>query len=183
MEKSYKEILPQITTFIFDVDGVLTDGIVNVMTNGELIRHMNVKDGFALKTAVDKGYKVAIISGGSSEGVKKRLNGLGITDVYLRIHNKIEKFNEFINLYDLDAQNILYMGDDLPDAEVMGKVGLACAPQDADSEIQKIAHYISHKKGGKGCARDVIEQVLRVQEKWIEESYNTIVTKNKNSTT
>jgi len=183
MEKSYKEILPQITTFIFDVDGVLTDGILNVMTNGELIRHMNVKDGFALKTAVDKGYHVAIISGGSSEGVKKRLNGLGITDVYLRTHNKIEKFHEYCELRQVKPENILYMGDDLPDAEVMSTVALACAPQDADSEIQKIAHYISHKKGGKGCARDVIEQVLRVQGKWIEESYTTIVNQNDNTST
>lgn len=183
MEKSYKEILPQITTFIFDVDGVLTDGILNVMSNGELVRHMNVKDGFALKTAIDKGYKVAIISGGSSEGVKKRLNGLGITDVYLRIHNKIEKFDEYCKLRQVKPENILYMGDDLPDAEVMSKVALACAPQDADSEIQKIAHYISHKNGGKGCARDVIEQVMRVQGKWIEESYTTIVNQNNPTST
>jgi 3-deoxy-D-manno-octulosonate 8-phosphate phosphatase (KDO 8-P phosphatase) len=172
MDKSYKEILPQITTFIFDVDGVLTDGIVNVMSNGDLVRHMNVKDGYALKTAIDAGYRVAIISGGNNEGVRTRLNGLGIDDVYLKTHNKLEKFNEYCQLYDLKAENILYMGDDIPDAEVMRVVGLACAPQDADSEIQRIAHYISHKKGGKGCARDVIEQVLRVQGKWLNNKTN-----------
>lgn len=167
MEKSYKEILHQITTFVFDVDGVLTDGIINIMTNGELIRQMNVKDGYAMKTAISKGYNIAIISGGNNEGVKKRLNGLGIQDVYLEIHNKIETFNEYCDLYSISPKNVLYMGDDIPDAEVMKVVGLACAPQDADSEIQQIAKYISHKKGGKGCVRDVIEQVLRVQNKWM----------------
>ncbi len=166
MEKSYKEILPQITTFIFDVDGVLTNGIVDVMSNGDLVRHMNVKDGFALKTAIDAGYRVAIISGGNNEGVRKRLNGLGIKDIYLSVHNKLQIFHEYCQLYHLKPENILYMGDDIPDTEVMKAVGLACAPQDADSEIQRIAHYISHKKGGKACARDVIEQVLRVQGKW-----------------
>jgi 3-deoxy-D-manno-octulosonate 8-phosphate phosphatase (KDO 8-P phosphatase) len=133
---------------------------------------MNVKDGYALKTAIDAGYRVAIISGGNNEGVRTRLNGLGIDDVYLKTHNKLEKFNEYCQLYDLKAENILYMGDDIPDAEVMRVVGLACAPQDADSEIQRIAHYISHKKGGKGCARDVIEQVLRVQGKWLNNKTN-----------
>ncbi len=172
MEKNYKEILPQITTFIFDVDGVLTDGIVNVMSNGDLVRHMNVKDGYALKTAVDSGFRVAIISGGNNEGVRTRLNALGIQDVYLKTHNKLEKFNEYCKLYSISPEEVLYMGDDIPDASVMKVVGLACAPQDADSEIQRIAHYISHKKGGKGCARDVIEQVLRVQKKWPNSTNN-----------
>ena len=166
MEKSYKEILQHITTFIFDVDGVLTNGIVNVMSNGDLIRRMNVKDGYALKQAVDQGYNVAIISGGNNEGVRTRLKGLGINDVYLGTRNKIIQFNEYCKLYNLNPKNIMYMGDDIPDAEVMKVVGLACAPQDADSEIQRIAHYISHKKGGETCVRDVIEQVLRVQGNW-----------------
>jgi len=167
MEKSYKEILHQITTFVFDVDGVLTDGIINIMTNGDLIRQMNVKDGYAMKTAIDKGYNIAIISGGNNEGVKKRLNGLGIQDVYLEIHNKLEIFNKYCKQNDINPENVLYMGDDIPDAEVMQMVGLSCAPQDADSEIQQIAKYISQKKGGKGCVRDVIEQVLRVQNNWV----------------
>lgn len=167
MSKSYKEILPQITTFVFDVDGVLTNGMVDVMSNGDLVRHMNVKDGYALKNAITKGYKIGIISGGTNLGVKTRLNTLGIEDIYLGTHNKIVEFKDFCERHQLDPKNILYMGDDIPDAEVMQKVGLACAPQDADSEIQNIAHYISHKKGGNGCVRDVIEQVLRVQGKWI----------------
>jgi len=167
MEKSYKELLHQITTFIFDVDGVLTNGIVEVMTNGELVRHMNVKDGYALKTAIDRGYKIAIISGGNNEGVRTRLKGLGIPDIFLKIHDKLTTFNEYCQQNNVKPENILYMGDDIPDAEVMKVVGLSTAPQDADSEIQRIAKYISHKKGGEGCVRDVIEQVLRVQDNWI----------------
>lgn len=167
MEKSYKEILHQITTFVFDVDGVLTDGIISIMTNGDLTRQMNVKDGYAMKTAINKGYKIAIISGGNNKGVQKRLNGLGVQEVYLEIHNKLEVFETYCKTNKVNPENVLYMGDDIPDAEVMKVVGLACAPQDADSEIQQIAKYISHKKGGKGCVRDVIEQVLRVQNKWM----------------
>jgi len=166
MEKSYKEIMPQITTFIFDVDGVLTDGTIQVLENGDMIRNMNIKDGYALKTAVDAGYKVCIISGGSSEGVRIRLKRLGLTDVYLGAHNKIHQFEEIISKYQLKTDEILYMGDDIPDYPVMKLVGLACSPKDAAPEIQSISHYISQKKGGKGCARDVIEQVLKVQGKW-----------------
>ena len=167
MEKSYKEYLHQITTFIFDVDGVLTNGIVNVMTNGDMIRRMNVKDGYALKKAIDKGYNVAIISGGKNEGVRIRLNGLGVENIFLGVHNKIEKFNSYCKENNLKPENIVYMGDDIPDAEVMKVVGLACAPNDADIVIQEIAKYVSHKKGGEGCARDIIEQVLRVHDKWL----------------
>jgi len=167
MEKSYKEYLHQITTFIFDVDGVLTNGIVNIMTNGEMIRRMNVKDGYAMKTAIDKGYTVAIISGGNNEGVRTRLNGLGIEDVFLGVHNKLAKFHEYSNEKNIKPENVVYMGDDIPDAEVMKVVGLSCAPNDADTEILKIASYVSHKKGGEACVRDIIEQVLRVQNNWL----------------
>lgn len=166
MEKSYKQIMPQISAFIFDVDGVLTDGTVHVFENGDLVRQMNIKDGYALKTAVDAGFKVCIISGGSSEGVRSRLAKLGISDIYLGAHNKIEQFNEIIKKYDLNTDNVLYMGDDIPDYPVMNLVGLASCPNDAAPEIQSISKYISNKNGGKGCVRDVIEQVLKVQGKW-----------------
>lgn len=166
MEKSYKEIMPQINTFMFDVDGVLTNGMVTVNQDGALIRTMSVKDGFALKTAITSGYNICIISGGTNEGVRERLRLLGITDIYLGAHNKIEQFEEYIDLYNIKPENVLYMGDDLPDYPVMKIVGLACCPKDAVPEIQNIAHYISQKKGGKGCVRDVIEQVLKVQGKW-----------------
>ena len=165
-EKSYKEYLNQITTFIFDVDGVLTDGTVTVTTSGEMLRRMNIKDGYALKTAVDQGYHVCIISGGSNEGVRKRLEGLGLTDIYLGAHNKIEQLNDFLSKHNLNAENAIYMGDDIPDAPVMPLVGLPCCPQDAVPEIKALSKYVSHKNGGQGAARDIIEQVLKVQGKW-----------------
>ncbi len=166
MEKSYKEIMSEISTFMFDVDGVLTDGIVTVTTRGELVRSMHTKDGYALKGAVNAGYNVCIISGGDNEGVRIRLNGLGIKDIYLGTHNKKDQFEKYIRLYKLKPENILYMGDDIPDFPVMRKVALPCCPKDAVPEIQDVSVYISQKKGGKGCVRDVIEQVLKVQGKW-----------------
>lgn len=166
MEKSYKEYLPQIDTFIFDVDGVLTNGIVTVFPDGQLIRQMNIKDGYALKAAVKAGYRVCIISGGKNEGVRKRLQGLGITDIYLGAHDKIEQFNELVTNYNLNPENIMYMGDDIPDYPVMKLVGMPACPNDAAREIKEVSKYISDKTGGNGCARDIIEQVLRVQGKW-----------------
>ena len=166
MKKNYKEILPQITTLIFDIDGVLTDGTVTVYPNGELVRKMNIKDGYALKTAVDKGFNVAIISGGNSKSVKTRLENLGVKDIYLSTHDKVEKLYEYIDMYQIDLKNVLYMGDDIPDYPVLELVGLPTCPQDAAPEIKSVSKYVSHKKGGKGAARDVIEQVLKVQGKW-----------------
>jgi 3-deoxy-D-manno-octulosonate 8-phosphate phosphatase (KDO 8-P phosphatase) len=167
MEKSYKEYLQHITTFVFDVDGVLTDGSIIVNTEGELFRTMNIKDGFALKTAVDRGFNVCIISGGTNEGVRSRLSGLGITDIHLGTHHKTQTLNDYLASKNLNNENVLFMGDDIPDLDVMQHVGLPCSPQDAVPEIKDISKYISHKKGGKGCVRDVIEQVLKVQGKWI----------------
>jgi 3-deoxy-D-manno-octulosonate 8-phosphate phosphatase (KDO 8-P phosphatase) len=166
MGKSYKEIMPQITTFMFDVDGVLTNGMITITTTGELIRTMNIKDGYALKTAVNEGFRICIISGGSNEGVRSRLQNLGITDIYLGTHNKMEQFEEYIEIHKLNPEEILFMGDDIPDYKVMKKVGLPSCPKDAVPEIQDISIYISQKKGGNGCVRDVIEQVLKVQGKW-----------------
>lgn len=168
MEKSYKEYLQHITAFIFDVDGVLTDGTVIVNTDGELLRNMSIKDGFALKTAVDKGYHVCIISGGTNEGVRKRLEGLGVKEVHLGTSFKMKTLENFFNSNGLQPENVLFMGDDLPDYSVMLKVGLPCCPQDAVPEIKHISKYVSHKKGGKGCVRDVIEQVLKVQGNWFQ---------------
>ncbi len=166
MEKSYKELMPQITTFIFDVDGVLTDGTVTIFPDGELVRKMHTKDGFALKTAVDKGYNVCIISGGTNEGVRSRLKGLGITDIYLGAHNKTDQLDEYLDIYNIKPEHVLYMGDDIPDYPVMKLVGLPACPKDAVPEIQDVSLYISQKKGGNGCVRDVIEQVLKVQDNW-----------------
>ena len=166
MEKSYKEHMPQITTFIFDVDGVLTNGNVTIFPDGQLIRTMNIKDGFALKTAIDHGYHVCIISGGTNEGVKVRLRNLGVTDIYLGVQDKVEQLEEYLEINNIAPSNVLYMGDDIPDFQVMKTVGLPTCPKDAVQEIKDISLYISQKKGGNGCVRDVIEQVMKVQDKW-----------------
>ena len=166
MEISYKQLLANINTLIFDVDGVLTNGMVTIMPNGELVRNMNIKDGYALKTAVDKGLNICIISGGKNEGVRTRLANLGIKDIFLGAHDKIKQYNELKEKYNLKPENVLYMGDDVPDFPVMKLVGLPCCPNDAAREVQQVSKYISDKKGGEGCVRDIIEQILRVQGKW-----------------
>jgi len=166
MEKSYKELMPRITTFIFDVDGVLTNGNVTIFPDGQLIRTMNIKDGYAMKTAIDNGYRVCIISGGTNDGVRLRLQGLGITDIYLGAQDKMEQLDEYLDIYGIKPENVLFMGDDIPDLHVMKSVALPACPKDAVPEIQDISLYVSQKKGGNGCVRDVIEQVLKVQDKW-----------------
>ena len=166
MEKSYKEIMNDITTFIFDVDGVLTDSSVHVTPTGEMLRIMNIRDGFAMKAAIESGYNVCIISGGNNEGVRIRLKNLGITDIHLATPDKVATFKEYIELYNIKPEQVLYMGDDIPDFHVMQLVGLATCPQDASPEIKTISKYISHKNGGKGAVREVIEQVMKVQGKW-----------------
>jgi 3-deoxy-D-manno-octulosonate 8-phosphate phosphatase (KDO 8-P phosphatase) len=168
MAKSYKEIMNDITTFVFDVDGVLTDGSVFVNTTGEMLRTMNIRDGYALKAAVDNGYNVCIISGGSNEGVRVRLRNLGITDIHLGTPDKVATFDEYTDVYSILPEQVLYMGDDIPDYHVMQLVGLPTCPQDACPEIKAISKYISHKNGGQGAVRDVIEQVMKVQGKWME---------------
>lgn len=166
MAKSYKELMNDITTFIFDVDGVLTDSSVHITPSGEMLRIMNIRDGFAMKAAIESGYHVCIISGGSNEGVRIRLQNLGITDIYLGTPNKVETFKEYCDIYKINPEQVLYMGDDIPDYHVMQLVGLPTCPQDSSPEIKAISQYISHKNGGKGAAREVIEQVMKVQGKW-----------------
>jgi len=164
---NFKELLPSINTFIFDVDGVLTDGSVLLLSNGEQARIMNNKDGFALQHAVKKGYTICVISGGSSEAVRIKLNGLGITDVFLKAQDKVAIFNTYIAQKNIKKEQILYMGDDIPDYEVMKLCGVATCPKNAAIEIKEIAHYISDKNGGEGCVRDIVEQVLRCNGDWI----------------
>jgi 3-deoxy-D-manno-octulosonate 8-phosphate phosphatase (KDO 8-P phosphatase) len=166
MEKSYKEIMNTITTFIFDVDGVLTDSSVHVTQTGEMLRIMNIRDGFAMKAAIESGYNVCIISGGNNEGVRIRLRNLGITDIHLASPDKVATFKEYTELYNIKPEQVLYMGDDIPDYHVMQLVGLPTCPQDSSPEIKAICKYISHKNGGKGAVREVIEQVMKVQGKW-----------------
>ncbi len=166
--ENFKVKLNRVKAFIFDIDGVLTDGSVTLMPDGEQLRAMNIKDGYAIQLAVKKGYKIAVISGGKSESVRKRLNGLGVYDVYLGCDNKIETYNEFILTYEINPDEILYMGDDVPDYEVMKRIGVPTCPSDSAQEIKDISIYVSAKKGGKGCVRDVIEQVMRVQGNWFK---------------
>ena len=128
---------------------------------------MNVKDGFAMKFAIDNGYKIGIISGGTNEAVKKRLNNLGIEQIHLRSYDKIIHFNDFIKKYDLSSEEILVMGDDIPDIPIIKLAGIGCCPQDAVPEVKAVSDYISQIIGGKGCVRDVIEQVMKIQNKWI----------------
>ena len=168
MAKSYKELLNDITTFILDIDGVLTDSSVHITTTGEMLRTMNIRDGYAMKAAVESGYNVCVISGGSNEGVRIRLRNLGITDIHLAAPDKVETFKEYTELYSINPSQVLYMGDDIPDYHVMKLVGLPACPQDASPEIKAISKYISHRNGGHGAVRDVIEQVMKVQGKWME---------------
>ena len=165
--KNYKLLLNKITSFVFDVDGVLTNGKILVTTEGEMYREMNTRDGFALKYALLKGFNIGIISGGTNQGVKKRLENLGVNKVYLGIHEKDIALDDFINTYNINPDEVLYMGDDVPDMPVMEKVGVATCPQDAVPDVKRIADYVSHKNGGDGCVREIVEQVMRVQNKWM----------------
>ena len=162
--------LSQIKAFVFDVDGVLTDGLVHVTETGEQLRRFSIKDGYALQLAVKKGFPVAIISGGRSQSVVSRLQGLGIKDIYLGVETKADAFEEFLLIHDLQAEQVVYMGDDIPDYPVMQKVGLPVCPADAAEEIKALSKYISPINGGAGCARDIIEKVLKVQGLWLDEN-------------
>ncbi len=166
LENSYKKKLNHITTFVFDIDGVLTDGKVYIANDSDLMRVMHTKDGFAIKTALKKGYNVAIISGAQDENVIRRLKYLKIEDIYIKVENKLPVFQEYLNKKALKPEEVLYMGDDIPDLPVLQQVGLSAAPKDAVQEVLETVDYISHKKGGETCVRDVIEQVLRVQGNW-----------------
>lgn len=156
-----------ISTFVFDVDGVLTDGTVQLLPNGEQSRKMSIRDGYALQLAVKKGYRVVIISGGKSESVVSRLQGLGIRDIYTGITDKQEKLQDYVFENDLLWENIIFMGDDIPDYRAMQLVGLPVCPADATPEIKSISRYISPINGGAGCVRDVIEKVLKLNDHWM----------------
>jgi len=155
-----------IKTFVFDVDGVLTDGTLLVLNDGQQARSMNIKDGYALQLAVKKGYRVVVISGGTSDAVKDRLDKLGVKDCFLKVDDKKEKLVAYVTQHRLSWDEVLFMGDDIPDHTSMQLVGLPCCPADAVPEIKQVSHYISPIAGGKGCARDVIEKVLKLNGHW-----------------
>lgn len=158
--------IKKITTFIFDVDGVLSDGSVLALESGEQTRTFNIKDGYAVQLAIKKDYNVAIISSGNRIGVRERLEFLDIKDIFMGIENKIKVFENYLKTKNLAEENILYMGDDIPDYAILKRVGLATCPADAADDIKAICHYISSLPGGKGAVRDVIEKVMKVQGKW-----------------
>jgi 3-deoxy-D-manno-octulosonate 8-phosphate phosphatase (KDO 8-P phosphatase) len=158
-----------IKLFVLDVDGVLTDSTILLLENGEMARQMNVKDGYAMQLALKKGYEILIISGGNSLSVKDRLAKLGIKHIELSIHNKLQVLQNFIAANNYTQAQVLFMGDDMPDLLPMQHVGLACAPADAVQEIKTISQYISPYNGGKGCVRDVIEKVLKLNNNWNED--------------
>ena len=165
------ELFKSVTTFVFDVDGVLTDGTLTILPNGVMARKMNVKDGYALQLAIKKGYNIAIISGGNSEEVTDRLNKLGIDEVYMRVLDKENVLHNYMQKHNLSWEEILYMGDDIPDMIVMKKAGIACCPSDAVEEIKEISAYISPLNGGFGCCRDVIEKVLKLRGNWKDDTH------------
>lgn len=159
-------MLNDISAFVFDVDGVFTDSSVQITTTGELLRTMSIRDGYAVKQAVEAGYSVCVITGGTHVGVKLRLNGLGVKEVHLGVKDKVAVLKRFLEKQNIQRHQVAYMGDDLPDLEAMKFAGLTSCPQNAVPEIKGICSYISHRDGGKGCVRDLIEQVMRVQQKW-----------------
>ena len=162
-----------ITTFVFDYDGVMTDGKVYSDHDGHPWRATNVKDGYALQLASKLGYNVAVISGAVCPSMEVRMNSLGVFDVFTGIPNKVLKLNEYMAGKGLRKEEIVFMGDDIPDIRVMQEVGLAACPADAAQEVREISHYVSSKEGGKGCVRDLIEQVLKTQGKWMSaEAYS-----------
>jgi len=166
---NYKEKLLKVNTFIFDYDGVLSDGQVILTSDGDALRTANVKDGYAMQLAIKKNYRIAIISGGYSESMKRRFETLKVEDVFLGVDKKIDVYNQYLKDHNLAKENILYMGDDIPDYEIMLAAGVPTCPSDAVEEIKRIATYISHQPGGHGCVRDIIEQVLKVQGKWMND--------------
>ena len=165
---NYKEKLKDITTFILDVDGVLTDGKVYLLKE-EVVRALNSKDGYALQYASKNNYDIFIITGGYSEDLKKRLIDLGIKDVFLRSSKKIDVYNGIKEKYSIEDKQVLYMGDDIPDIPLLKIAGVSCCPQDAAIDVKEIVDYHSPLDGGKGCVREIIEQTLRVQGTWLND--------------
>lgn len=160
--------LKNISAIILDVDGVLTNGMLLLTESGEQLRQFNIKDGYALQLAVKKGFKVAVISGAKSKGVEARMKGLGIQDVFLGVDAKPEVYHEFLKKSALNADQVLFIGDDIPDLQLMKLAGLSACPADAVEEIKVLADYISPRKGGDACVRDILEKLLKIQGLWID---------------
>jgi 3-deoxy-D-manno-octulosonate 8-phosphate phosphatase (KDO 8-P phosphatase) len=166
--------LKRINTLIFDIDGVLTNGDILASDSGEYLRTFNIKDGYALQLAVKRGYQVCVISGGQGLSMQKRFEGLGLREIFLGISDKVSVYETLVDKYGLDHEQILYMGDDIPDVNVMKLVGLPTCPSDAVPEIKAISQYISPNAGGRAAVRDIIEKVMRSQGKWYDEQPSAV---------
>jgi 3-deoxy-D-manno-octulosonate 8-phosphate phosphatase (KDO 8-P phosphatase) len=158
--------LTRINTFIFDVDGVLTDGLLYCFADGEQVRAFNIKDGFAIKHAIRQGYRVAIISGKNEPGVRKRLEQLDVEDIHLGIEDKVDTFEDYIYMQGIHPATVAYMGDDMPDFEVMQRCGLRACPADAADDIKEISTFVATRKGGRGAVRELIEKIMKAQDTW-----------------
>lgn len=165
---NFKEDLTRVKAFVFDIDGVMSLQTISLNAFGVPNRTVNLRDGYAIQLAVKKGYHIGIISGSNAKEYIRRLKGLGVSDIYLNSRAKTEHFNNFCAKHEIQPSDVMYMGDDIPDYGAMKLAGVPVCPADADSEIKKVASYISDKRGGEGCVRDVIEQVLRLHNKWMD---------------
>lgn len=163
------ELFKDVEAVIFDVDGVLSPSNLLVLENGQLLRQTNSRDGYAIKYAIKSGLKVAIITGGKSDGVIKRYNDLGVLDIFSGVDDKVEALEDYLYAYDLNPEKVIYVGDDLPDYEVIQKVGIPCCPNDAAEEIKAFCKYISPVDGGFGVARDILEKVMKLNGTWLQE--------------
>ena len=163
---NFKEDIARVEAFVFDVDGVMTDGGIIPTPDGDFIRRYNAKDGYAIAAAIREGFKVCVISGGRGRMLENRMTMLGVTRMYLNCMDKVAAIEEFIADYDLHAEDVIYMGDDIPDLECMRKVGIPVCPADAAMEVVEASRYVSEFNGGYGAVRDIVEQVMRSQNKW-----------------
>lgn len=152
---------------MLDYDGVMTDGTIFLLQDGDALRTANVKDGYVIKHAIKQGYRIVVISGGRSVSMEERFRDIGIDEFFLNVQDKISVFRQYLADNSIASSRVLYMGDDIPDLLPMQEAGVATCPYDAAEEIKAISHYISDFKGGRGCVRDVVEQVMRVQGKWL----------------
>lgn len=159
--------LKKITTVIFDVDGVLSTSTIQMNAEGTPMRSINIKDGYAIQLAVKQGLRLAIITGGKDDAIQKRYSGLGMTDIYMGCGVKLEVFRNYMREHGISKEEVIYIGDDIPDYEVMHEVGCPCCPKDACTDIKAISTYVSPVDGGMGCARDILEQVMRAQGLWL----------------
>lgn len=167
---NFKEDIAKVRAFVFDVDGVFTNGGITIDPDGEFVRTYNAKDGYAIGHALKVGYPICIITGGRGKSLEVRFNMLGVTRLHVYCLNKIEKLKEFMQEFDLSPEEVMFMGDDIPDVEAMAHIGMPVCPADAASEVIEVSRYVSQYNGGMGCVRDVVEQVLRSRGDWAKDS-------------